>query len=281
MNELFRPEKAMELIEKYNVTATFLAPRNVALILNCPEVETRNLKSLNNVATGGSKLPVELRTRFQKFIDPKCLFHVAYGTSEMGVIASAVITGDSDSSGNLYPNFEVKLLDANGNNLGVGEEGEINIRYNFEWMGYYGDKAATWEVYQNGWYKTGDLGRFDEKGYIYIVDRIADVMKSKGFHVSPSEIEGLIVKLPEVQEVSVCGIPDVLTINLPAALVVKKEGADVSGESIQKYVADKMPHFKHLSGGVYFVDSLPRTATGKVIRKTVQEHAEKYYRSRS
>lgn len=271
----------MELIEKYNVTAAFLAPRNVALLLGCPEIETRNLKSLNNVATGGSKLPVELRARFQKFIDPTCQFYVAYGISEMGVIASGVIEGDLDSSGSLYPNFDVKLLDANGNNLGVGEEGEIYIRYDVEWMGYYGDKAATWAAYQNNWYKTGDLGRFDQKGYIYIVDRIADVMKSKGFHVSPSEIEGLIVKIPEVKEVSVCGIPDVLTINLPAALVVKKEGADVSGECIQKYVAEKMPHFKHLSGGVYFVDSLPRTASGKVIRKSVQEHAEKYYKSRS
>uniref|UniRef100_T1GAU3 AMP-binding enzyme C-terminal domain-containing protein n=1 Tax=Megaselia scalaris TaxID=36166 RepID=T1GAU3_MEGSC len=104
-------------------------------------------------------------------------------------------------------------------------------------------------------------------------------MKSKGFHVSPSEIESLIVKIPEVQEVSVCGIPDVMTINLPAALVVKKQGTMLSEDTVKDYVAERMPHFKHLSGGVYFVDSLPRTASGKVIRKMVQEHAVKHYRS--
>ncbi|KAL5278064.1 hypothetical protein ACFFRR_002985 [Megaselia abdita] len=279
ISETFSPSKAMDLIERYNVTATFLVPRNIALMLNCPEIETRNLKSLNCVATGGSKLPVDLRTRFQKLIDPNCQFRVFYGISEMGVISSTVMEGDSDSSGTLHPNLELKLLDSNGKKLGIEEEGEIHIRCDVEWMGYYEDVDATVKVYQNGWYKTGDLGRFDNNGFIYISDRIVDVINCKGFHVSPSEIEALIVKLPEVQEVSVCGIPDVMSINLLAALVVKKERSEVSCKSIQDYVAEKMPHFKQLPGGVYFVDSLPRTASGKVMRRFVQELAEKFYKS--
>uniref|UniRef100_T1H1B7 AMP-binding enzyme C-terminal domain-containing protein n=1 Tax=Megaselia scalaris TaxID=36166 RepID=T1H1B7_MEGSC len=110
------------------------------------------------------------------------------------------------------------------------------------------------------------------------IDRIKEIMKSKGYHISPSEIEELVLEIPEVADICVVGIPDVVTINLPAALVIRKNGSTLSQEAIQKYVADKMPHYKHLTGGVYFVDSLPRTPSGKILRRKAKEIAELFFK---
>ncbi|KAL5278030.1 hypothetical protein ACFFRR_002960 [Megaselia abdita] len=279
----FDAESAVELISKYKVTKTMLPPRNIALILNASNLKPDSLKSLKAVNCGGAKLPVEIRQRFKKFVSPTCILFFGYGCTEGGMIAANYMEMKLESTGTVAPNMQVKIIDENGNALGEGEDGEICVKSDVKWNGYFGDQEATDEVYdvESGWYKTGDLGHFDDEGYLYIVDRIKEIMKSKGYHISPSEIEELILELPEVADACVVGIPDVLTVNLPAVLIIKALDKDISEEAIAKYVADKKPHYKHLTGGVYFVDSFPRTASGKILRRKAREVAEKLFAERN
>uniref|UniRef100_T1GWV1 AMP-binding enzyme C-terminal domain-containing protein n=1 Tax=Megaselia scalaris TaxID=36166 RepID=T1GWV1_MEGSC len=184
-----------------------------------------------------------------------------------------------DSSGILFPNMEVQIVDENDNKLGPNEDGEICVNNGCLWPGYHGDESATEEVYdaKEGWYHSGDKGHFDENGYLYIVDRLKEIMKCKGYHVSPTEIEGVILELQDVVDVCVCGIPDLINMNLPAAMVITTKGSSLKKDEIIKHVEGKLPHYKHLSGGVYFVDELPRTPSGKIMRRVARFDAEKFY----
>lgn len=282
INEPFSPESALDLIDKYKVTKTLLPPRNIALILNCPDIERKSLKSLKTVNCGGAKLPLDIRTRFKKYLSGDCYILFGYACTELGFIATPFDEKIVDSVGKVFFNNQVKICDENGSNLDVGESGEICVKSPYKWNGYYGDKPATDEVYdaESGWYRTGDKGFFDEEQNLYIVDRIKEIMKSKGYHISPSEIEEVILELPGVADVCVVGIPEVTTINLPAALVIKTNGMSVAEDTISKYVAEKMAHYKHLTGGVYFVDSLDKTASGKILRAKAKEVAERLYKER-
>lgn len=283
ISEPFSPELALDLIDKYKVTKVLLPPRNIALVLNSPDIDKKSLKSLKKVTCGGAKLPHDIRRRLKSYLNSECILLFGYGCTETGMITVAFEEKKLDSAGIVSFNNEVKIIDKNGNHLGVGEDGEICVKTSFKWNGYYGDQLATDEVYdvESGWYKTGDKGHFDEDGYLYIVDRIKEIMKSKGYQISPSEIEELVLELPEVADVCVVGIPDVVTINLPAALVIKTNGTSISEETILKYVAEKMPHYKHLTGGVYFVDSLDKTPSGKIVRAKVKEVAERLHKERA
>lgn len=255
-----------------------LPPRNIALILGCPDIEHKSMKSIKSVTCGGAKLPFDLKLRIKNYLSPTANILYGYGATEVGGIAFTMSDKYPESTGILIPNTQVKIVDENGNNLGVGEDGEICVYNGNKWPGYFGDKKATDEVYESAtWYHTGDLGHFNENGYLYIVDRIKEIMKSKGYHVSPTEIEELILQLPDVTDVCVCGIPDIYAVNLPAAFVVKSNGSNITEKTIAAHVSSKMPHYKHLVGGVYFVDELPRTPTGKILRRIVTKDAERLY----
>ncbi|KAL5276830.1 hypothetical protein ACFFRR_002194 [Megaselia abdita] len=279
ISEAFTPSRALELIDKYKVTKTMLPPRNMALILDCPDVKTKSMLSLKTINCSGSKLPSELRTRIKKYLNPSCQIFYGYAATEVGLVAFTMSDKYPDSSGILFPNIEVKILDENGNNVGPNEDGEICVNNGHLWPGYFEDKKATEEVYnrEEGWYHSGDKGHFDENGYLFIVDRIKEIMKCKGYHVSPSEIESVILEIPDVVEVCVCGVPDLINMNLPSALIVRTKGSSLKEEEVVKHVQEKLPYYKHLTGGVFFVDELPRTPSGKILRRVVSVDAEKLY----
>uniref|UniRef100_T1GZZ7 AMP-dependent synthetase/ligase domain-containing protein n=1 Tax=Megaselia scalaris TaxID=36166 RepID=T1GZZ7_MEGSC len=147
ISEPFHPDLALHLIDKYKVTKTLLPPRNIALILNSPEIGKKSLKSLRTVTCGGARLPPEIRQRFKQQLVPNCLLLFGYGMTEKGLIAAAFIEEKVDSTGVVGFNTEIKIVDEEGNNLGVGEDGEIMVRNPVKWSGYYGDQEATDEVY--------------------------------------------------------------------------------------------------------------------------------------
>lgn len=281
ISEAFTPSRALELIDKYKVTKTMLPPRNIALILDCVDIKTKSMHSLKTINCSGSKLPIELRKRIRQYLQPTCQIFYGYATSETGVVAFTTSDKYPDSSGILFPNIEVKIIDENGNNVGPGVDGEICINNGSLWSGYFGDKEATDEVYnqKDGFYRSGDQGHFAENGYLYIVDRLKEIMKCKGHHVSPTEIEGVILELTDVVDVCVCGIPHLINMNLPAAMVIKTKSSSLKEDEIIKHVKGKLPDFKHLTGGVYFVDELPRTPSGKIMRRVARFDAEKLYKA--
>lgn len=282
ITKTFTPEIALYLIDKYRVTKTMFPPRNIALILDSPDIHHKSIKSIKTLNCGGARLPVEIRNRIKMYLSPTATIFFGYGTTEVGAISFTMSDKFPESTGILCPNVKVKIVDENGNNVGVDQDGEICVHNGNHWAGYFGDNEATAEVYDSeGWYHTGDLGHFDKHGYLYIVDRIKEIMKSKGYHISPSEIEEVILELPDVADVCVCGIPDIKTVYLPAAFVIKAKGSNITEQTIVTHVSAKMPHYKHLTGGVYFVDELPRTPSGKILRRQVSKQAEELYNAQN
>ncbi|XP_055390017.1 uncharacterized protein LOC129618997 [Condylostylus longicornis] len=273
IDEPFSTETFFDIVEKYRVTNLIGPPSQLGLITQSSELEKRDLSSITKFNSGGSTVPASLIKKFEEYL-PNGSVYVSYGMSEIASCSNMefIEYRRSGSVGQMMPNTEVKILDLHGKQLGVGEEGEICIRIDVKWPGYFGNDKATSDIYdENHWISTGDIGYFDNDGYLFVVDRKKDILKYKNFHVSPTEIEEIILELPDVIEVSVCGVPDIVYTDLPAALVVKKPESNLTSDDILKLVETKLADFKKLRGGVYFVKELPKTVSGKIQRNKVKE----------
>ncbi|KAL5275401.1 hypothetical protein ACFFRR_001341 [Megaselia abdita] len=270
----FDAKEMLSLIEKYQVTKCLLVPVHIAQMLSCQEIHTINLSSMKIIQSTGAKLTIDLKNRLRQFLPPSCIIKSTYGCSEMAGMAYE----HQDSLFILHPNIEAKILCLNTNKeQNTDEEGEIAIRHKTSWCGYYNDEKATRQVYKDGWYRTGDLGHFDSNKYLHIKSRIKDIIRLELFDISPLEIESEIMKMTEVVLVVVVGIPDELKWNRLAALVVKRPDSKITAVDIQNHVASRKPEYKHLNGGVYFVESVPTTATGKVSRRLATERGIELY----
>uniref|UniRef100_T1GX37 Uncharacterized protein n=1 Tax=Megaselia scalaris TaxID=36166 RepID=T1GX37_MEGSC len=142
----------------------------------------------------------------------------------------------------LYPDIYTRIVDSNGNNLGVNELGQIVIFSKNPWKGYFNDPLLTSKAYKDGWYRTGDTGYFDDQGILYIVDRINDNIKMNGFHFAPSEVESVIYEMEGIREVCVLGLENRILV----AAVVKEDYSNVDEDNILRHVAMKLEQFKHL-----------------------------------
>lgn len=189
------------------------------------------------------------------------------------------IKGHADwkSVGVLEVNVQIKIEDDDSNVLNPNERGNILIKLAIPVLCYYKNREATENALQNGWLKTGDIGYFNDEGHLFVVDRKKDIIRYCYNHIFPTELEQVIQTLESVQEVCVVAIKELVSYELPAAVVVKKAGSNLSEQEVFDIVAEKLTDFKKLRGGVFFVDDLPKTVTGKVLRRVVQETAENLY----
>lgn len=181
--------------------------------------------------------------------------------------------------------------------LGPNQEGEICVRGPLIMKGYIGDENATKSTIDaEGWLHTGDIGYYDEEGYFFITDRMKELIKYKGLQVSPTELEQLLLTHPDIIEVAVASVPDDAAGELPRAYVVRRSGSSISADDIAKYVAgtffpfmtsiqslcnfefkllDKVSPHKRLRGGVIFVNAIPKTNTGKILRRELKNIVSK------
>lgn len=215
------------------VSVTMTAPTQLALLLQCKALPTTNLSSLTHFVCSGSMITQELCSRMNKFL-PKSIY-VAYGMTEaVGLITLNYPETRPGSVGQLTSGITAKVIDANGNRCGIGKNGEICILLQHPFLGYYGDAVATADsVDSDGWIRTGDLGHFDEDGYLFIVERLKSLITHQDFHISPSEIEDAILKHQGVIATCVVGIPDdVLLTDMPAAVILKNNDVDVTEQDI-------------------------------------------------
>ena len=134
-------------------------------------------------------------------------------------------------------------------------------------LGYYNNKEATDNMLQNGWLRTGDVARFDEDGLLYILDRCKELIKYKGFQVAPAELEALILTMPQVMDVVVIPVQDEESGEIPRAYVVKRPNVELTEQMVCDHVAGKVTHYKRLRGGVIFTDIIPKSASGKILRR--------------
>ncbi|EDV48462.1 luciferin 4-monooxygenase [Drosophila erecta] len=271
----FDPAFAMRIIEEYKVTWTIQTPSAMALMINCPDFETRDLSSLQCFLFGGSRAALEVQKAIRSRLSHDCL-QFAYGFTELGAIAAINTHFDekAGSVGRLVNGLKLKIINDEGVSLGPDEVGEVCIKNNQHWSGYYGNEAETSSMRDSQqWYHSGDLGYMDRDGFLYIVDRKKDMLKYQNIMYYPNDIESVISEMPQVAEVCVFGIWSNTFGDEAAASVVKKLGTELEAQDVVAYVSSRTDSkYKQLNGGAVIVGDLQRSANGKTNRMANKAH---------
>ncbi len=275
----FDPKEYLEAIEKYKPDVIGGAPPMYIPLLNYPDFGKYDLSSIKIVGSGAAPLPVANLKKMQEATSGMVV--EGYGLTEvtMGVLYNPATKDGLRKPGSVgMPTIdsEAKVVDAETGTkeLPIGELGEIICKGPQVMKGYWKKPEETKNVLRNGWLHTGDLGRMDEDGYFYIVDRKKDMLKYKGYSVFPRDIEEVLHEHPAVKDCAVVGKPDETVGELPVAFVVLKEGISATKEELMEYVAEQVAPYKKIRD-VIFKDMLPVSLAGKVLRRILREEASK------
>lgn len=209
----------------------------LAQVLRSKDLTSTKLSSLNKFFCAGSVVPEELCDQINQFLPNRLV--LLYAMTELaGTITSTFFEHRAGSVGQLVSGTTIKIIDDKGNVCGAGTDGEICVRLQLPILGYYGDASIKTDelVDCDGWLHSADFGHVDEDGFLFVLDRLKEILKYDGYHISPSEIERVILKHPGVISVCVVGIPDVRFTELPAAVVVKSEAVDLTEQEIKDIV---------------------------------------------
>lgn len=209
----------------------------LTITTKCGEAANYDLSSLRNFYAGGSRAPLEICNEMKGYL-PNGEVHAAYGLSELGTMAAVNMPfSGRDCVGKLSCNIDVKIVDANGERCGIGEDGEVCIKPKYTFLGYYGNEEATKQSIDNeGFLLTGDIGHFDEDGYLYVTDRKKDILRYCASQISPTEIESFLMQFSGIRAACVVGVSDLKYIQLPAAVIVKSQDSEVTKEEIDRLV---------------------------------------------
>lgn len=278
--DVFSPELLLRLIEQYKVTFSFNASHQLILTGKKKDLQHRDLSSVNKWLVGGSKVPLHTCAQMNKCL-PNGEINVGYGMSEIaGVIAMNQPYRETEAVGELVSGVQVKIIDDIGNRMGIGETGEICMKTIYKFVGYYGNEESTEALFDaEEFIQTGDIGYFDAEGLLYITDRKKDFLKYCSYMISPSEIENALIACPKIAAVCVVGIDDDVAGDLPAAVIVRNSNSNITEPEVHAIIASKFTDNKKLRGGIYFVDTLPTTPSGKVIRRVVKNIATNLYKA--
>ncbi|XP_049540921.1 luciferin 4-monooxygenase-like [Anopheles darlingi] len=279
--ERFSEELALTMLERHHITMAFFPPFHLNLLLSEPRFASTDLSALRLLLCGGARVSGDLYRRLRGALPAGTALQIGYGMSESSLVTLTDPVGPyrDDTVGTLQPHTDAQIIDPDsGRPVGVNEPGEVLLRVQYPFAGYYGDPDATRATMTaDGWIRTGDIGYFDDGGRLYIVDRRKDIIKYSGFQISPTELEAIIKQLPGVLECCVVGLPEQSGNELPAAAVIRSPAATggaatVLTESVvEQFVQERVSASKRLRGGVFFVDALPLTPSGKVIRRKCLE----------
>jgi long-chain acyl-CoA synthetase len=231
--------------------------------------------------SGAAALPGEVLNRFSKKFKKSKLLE-GYGLSETSPVV-AVNRAELQKPGSVgpaIPGVEVKIVNDELMEVPLGEAGEIIVKGDNVMKGYYKREDATEETIINGWLLTGDIGKMDEDGYIYILDRKKDLIISKGVNIYPREIEEVIMKFPGVKECAVVGKKDENHGEIPVAFIEPEEDVEINEKELRRFLKQKLANYK-LPKNIYFVENLPKNATGKVLKRILRENMEEYIKRSS
>ncbi len=274
----FEAEDSLEIIQKYKTTFTIAPTTFFVGLMNHPRFKSYDLKSLRLVYSGGAPVPASVQERWHDLTGGEIL--IAYGLSETCSpgIFNLVKKPKRGSLGVPFIDTDVKIVDsALGKELPIGETGEILVKGPQVAAGYWNKPEETVEAFRDEWLYTGDIGRIDEDGYIYYVDRKKDLINVSGYKVWPNEIESVLYQHPSVKEVAVIGVPDAYRGETVKAFVVLKydEKDRVKEEDLINYCKESMAAYKY-PRMIEFRDELPKSAAGKMLRRELKrEEMEK------
>ncbi|CRK87334.1 CLUMA_CG001136, isoform A [Clunio marinus] len=269
----FDPDLLIEICNRYKVTTVLAPPSSIAGML-----QSKNMKILKSVeifiGTGGI-VGKQLCNAFASYL-PNGIICTAYGSSEADFISLSFNEQRENSVGKLIPNIQIKIIDEAGNNLGPNIKGEICVKPKELFLGYLHEPEMTKQGIKDGWIHSGDIGYFDEDGFLYVVDRIKDMLKFNSFQVYPSELETIVNEIDGVIASCVVGVYEEHKGNdLIFAFIIKDpSNHEITEETVMSYVHGKVMHAKKLRGGVHFIDKFPTTPSGKIKRVEVKEIAQ-------
>jgi acyl-CoA synthetase (AMP-forming)/AMP-acid ligase II len=264
----------LQTMQDYRVTVGYMAPPIMLAMAKQPIVDNYDLAHLRVMVTAAAPLGKEIQEMCEQRL--RCLVVQAWGLTETSPGATLHPLDPSNarvgSVGICMPNTECKVVDiATGAELGPNQEGEICVRGPQVMKGYLNNPAATANMLDaDGWLHTGDIGYADEDGYFYIVDRLKDLIKYKGFQVAPAELEALLLTHPAVADVAVIPSADEEAGEVPKAFVVLKPGASATAEELMAYVAGRVAPHKKIRR-LEFIEQIPKSASGKILRRVLIE----------
>ncbi|HKV83753.1 MAG TPA: long-chain fatty acid--CoA ligase [Ktedonobacterales bacterium] len=271
--ERFEPVSSLDAIQKYHCTVLYGAPPMFVAWAQIPNIRDYDLTSLRYVASGAAALPVSVLETFQSLAGVP--INEGYGLSE----AAPVVTSNAAAPvvkpgtvGKPLPGVEVKIVDESGQEVPVGQPGELICRGANIMLGYWHQADATAATLQDGWLHTGDIATMDADGYISIVDRKKDMIIVSGYNVYPREVEETLFRHPAIADASVVQYPDPYQGESVMAFVVLKQGMTATEQEIIDYCRDQIAVFK-CPRRVVFRDELPKNNTGKVLRRELREQA--------
>jgi acyl-CoA synthetase (AMP-forming)/AMP-acid ligase II len=244
----------------------------VNAIMALPEVETRDLSSVRVIINGGEKMPIPLIERIQRTF-PSAWFADAYGLTET-VSGDTFLDRDNlvtklGSVGRPCVYLELEVWDEKGHPVAAGQRGEIVMRGPKVFKGYWRDAEATLRAFAGGWFHTGDIGVLDEDGYLFIVDRLKDMIVSGGENIAGSEVERVLYEHDAVLEAAVVGRPDERWGEVPVAFVVLRAGQSATADELIAHCAGQLAKYK-VPKGITFLEALPRNPSGKVLKRDLR-----------
>jgi long-chain acyl-CoA synthetase len=271
----FDPEKALEIIERDQVTVFQGVPTMYNAMLHANGADSADASTLRLCMSGGAAIPVELIRGFEEKFG--CAILEGYGLSETSPVASFNHPDKERKAGSIgtpIEGVEMQVWDDDGNEVAQGEVGEIVIRGHNIMKGYWDRPEATDEaITGEGWFRSGDMAKVDEDGYFFIVDRKKDLIIRGGYNVYPREVEEVLYEHPAIQEAAVLAVPDEKLGEEVGAAVVLKNGESLDAADLKAYVKEQMAAYKY-PRQVWFVDELPKGPTGKILKREIELPAE-------
>jgi len=264
----------IDVLEQHRITRAYVAPPVVLAMAKHPAFEGRDFSALTFVLSAAAPLDAELAEVAARRLDVE--IGQAYGMTELSPGTHLVPDGTARTAppgtvGKLFPSTEARLVSVEtGEDVGPGEEGEIWIRGPQRMKGYFGRQEETDTLIDaDGWLHTGDIGVVDSDGWWFVVDRVKELIKYKGYQVAPAELEALLLTSPDVADAAVIGVYDERGDEVPKAFVVRAPGSTVTEDDVLTFVAERSAPYKRVRR-VEFIEAVPKSASGKILRRELR-----------
>jgi len=280
----FDPQVFVKLLTKHKPTFLHLVPPLVSFLANSPAVTTEHLSTLRQVNVGAAPSGPNLINQFYKKAPRYVMYKEGWGSTEVAGGATGISRshgGIKEGSVNqLFPNLRLQIRDIYTDEpKGPEESGEIVLKGPHNMIGYINNEKANEETFdKDGWMRTGDIGYYDEDGFLFIVDRMKELIKVKGLQVAPAELEDVLRSLDGVLDVGIIGIESEREGQVPRAYIVRKEG--LTEDKIQEFMKVQVSAHKQLVGGIEFIEAIPKSAAGKILRKDLQAMYKESYHTK-
>ncbi|CAD5213917.1 unnamed protein product [Bursaphelenchus okinawaensis] len=267
-------QDVVDAIDKYQITLNFVSPLTLVQLIRYKKEHPESLKSIKTLFSSGGPIKEQVAADVAKYFPYVKLAGQLYGLTEAMCICvhDAVVRGPLTSVGRIMSNAELRIVDPETSaELTINQPGVVQVKVHTHTIGYINNPEANKDLFTpDGFVDTGDIGYLDERGFLFLVDRKKEMIKVGGKQVSPSELEDILMSIPGVKDCAVVGLPDPVTDERTTGFVVKSNSS-LTEKNCLEAVNIKVNEFKQITGGIYFLDAIPRNPNGKLLRRKIKE----------